>query len=97
MIAWLILRYSARLPIGLFFAVSSLLLALLAVIFTGHGVKALQEAGWIAASPVDTVHVRALGIYATLQTLLAQAVTLVIVSAAFAWTHFSNRRRATIP
>jgi high-affinity iron transporter len=90
-IAWLILRYSVRLPIGLFFAASSLLLALLAVIFTGHGVNALQEAGFIAASPVDVVSLPALGLYPTAQTMLAQAVMLLIVIAAFAWTRISNR------
>jgi high-affinity iron transporter len=91
-IAWLILRYSVRLPIGLFFAASSLLLALLAVIFIGHGVKALQEAGFIAASPIDAVSLPAFGLYPTAQTMLAQAVMLLIVAAAFAWTRISNRR-----
>src|SRR5207344_1149179 len=44
-VGWLIFRLGMRLPIGPFFAVSSWLLALLAVVFVGHGLKALQEAG----------------------------------------------------
>lgn len=94
-IAWLILRYSVRLPIGLFFAASSILLALLAVIFTGHGVKALQEAGVIVASPIDAASVGALGFYPTIETAFAQAMALLLVIGAFVWTHAANRRRAT--
>ena len=96
-IAWLILRYGVKLPIGPFFALCSLLMALLAVVFTGHGVKALQSADLIAASPIDTVSLPALGVYPTLQTMLAQCVMLLLVVGAFAWTHGANRRRALPP
>lgn len=43
-IGWAILKYSVRLPIGPFFAVTAGLLGLMAVVFAGHGVAALQEA-----------------------------------------------------
>ena len=82
-IAWLILRYSVRLPIGLFFSACSMLMALLAVVFAGHGVKALQEAGVIRADPVSFATVQALGIYPSVQTLTAQFVALAIVIAGF--------------
>ncbi len=71
--AWLILRASVKLPIGLFFSASGLLLVLLAVVFTGQGVVALQEAGTINATAVEFIRVPLLGIYPTLQSLLAQA------------------------
>lgn len=76
--AWLILRASVKLPIGLFFSASGLLLVVLAVVFTGQGVVALQEAGTIGATAVDFVRVPLLGIYPTVQTLMAQAAMVVL-------------------
>ena len=70
-------------PIGLFFSGCSILMALLAVVFTGHGVKALQEAGVMPTDPVSFVTVQALGIYPNTQALTAQIVVLAIVIAGF--------------
>ena len=42
-IAWALLGYSRRLPIGKFFGFSSILLAILAVVLAGKGVSGLQE------------------------------------------------------
>lgn len=53
LITVLLLRYSAKLPIGKFFSMSSWLVAVLAVVLTGKGVAALQEAGWIAPSALS--------------------------------------------
>ena len=72
------------------------LLGLLAVVFTGHGVRALQEAGVIPASPIDMAGFRALGVYATVETTLAQIVVLVLVIGAFVATRAANRRRAVL-
>ena len=94
-IARVILRYGVRLPIGSFFAVCAGLMALLAIVFTGHGVKALQEAGLVPASPIDAVSVGALGIYPTRETALAQIIVLLLVVVAFAWAHAAGRRRET--
>ena len=90
-LGWLLFRYGMRLPIGPFFAVSSWLLAALAVIFVGHGVKALQEAGAIAATPVGSFTAQPLGIYPTTQTLVAQAVLLVILVVGFAYGYLTAR------
>ncbi len=77
-VAWTILRASVRLPMGLFFSVSGILLLVLAIVFTGQGIAALQEAGEIGADPVRFVSVPLLGIYPTLQTLTAQAVAIAL-------------------
>jgi high-affinity iron transporter len=82
-IGWAIFRYSVRLPIGPFFAVMSVLLALMAVVFAGNGAAALQEAGVLRADPVQFVSVPALGVHPTLQTLTAQAGVLAIVIISF--------------
>jgi high-affinity iron transporter len=81
-----ILRWSQRLPLGAFFAVSALLLAVLAVVFTGQGVAALQEASWIDARPLGSMRVPMLGIFPTLQSLGAQIAVAVAIGAALWWT-----------
>lgn len=84
-----ILRYSVRLPIGPFFAVTSGLLALMAVVFVGNGVAALQEAGVLDAAAVRFVAVPLLGIHPTAQGLGLQALTLLLIALGF-WL---NRRQ----
>lgn len=77
-LAWAILKYSVRLPIGLFFSSTSWLLVVMAVVFVGHGVAALQEAGWLVATPVRFVAVPLLGVHPNAQGLLAQGATLAL-------------------
>lgn len=78
-IAWLLLRSSRRLPLGTFFSISSAVIAVLAVVLTGKGVAALQEAGWTAVTVAPAPSIDWLGIYPTWQSLLAQlAVTLML-------------------
>jgi high-affinity iron transporter len=90
-VGWLIFQLGMRLPIGPFFAVSSWLLALLAVVFVGHGLKALQEAGTVAATPIGSFTVQPLGIYPTTQTLTAQAVLLTILVVGFSYNYLTAR------
>lgn len=81
-----ILKYSVRLPIGPFFGVTSALLAVLAVVFVGNGIAALQEAGVLHASLVAFPEVALLGIHPTAQGLFAQLAALLLVVGGFAWT-----------
>jgi high-affinity iron transporter len=74
----LILKYSARLPIGLFFSATSWLLVVMAVIFVGHGVAAMQEAGFLLSTPVDFIALPMLGIHPNAQGLAAQAAMLAL-------------------
>ena len=82
-LAFLILKYSVRLPLALFFRVTSGLIALLAVVFTGHGIAALQEAGVIDAARLDFDAIPLLGIYPTTQSLAGQALMLVLITLSF--------------
>uniref|UniRef100_UPI00366E0250 FTR1 family protein n=1 Tax=Phenylobacterium ferrooxidans TaxID=2982689 RepID=UPI00366E0250 len=92
-IAWAMLRYSRKLPIGKFFAFSAALVAVLAVVLAGKGVAALQEAGMISVSAVrGWPRIEVLGIYATLQTLAAQLAVLGVLIAGFLY----NRRTAAV-
>ncbi len=78
-IAWVILKYSIRLPIGPFFGVTSGLLAFLAVVFAGNGIAALQEAGVIEADRINFITVPLLGIHPTVQGVGTQAIVLALV------------------
>ncbi|MCB5184739.1 cytochrome c/FTR1 family iron permease [Methylobacillus gramineus] len=80
-LTWVILKYSVRLPLGKFFAATAGLLALLAVIFAGNGIAALQEAGVLTADRINFITVPLLGIFPTIQTLAAQGIALALVFA----------------
>jgi len=84
LIAWLLLRYSARLPIGKFFSYSSLLIAVLAVVLTGKGVAALQETGLIDIRPAAGVpRLEVLGLFPTWETVVGQIVVLAVLIIGF--------------
>ena len=82
LLAIVIFRFGRRLPMRQFFAASSLLLYALAIVLAGHGVAALQEAGWIPATPVSLFRLEWLGIYPTVQGLALQGVLLLAALAA---------------
>lgn len=90
LIGGLILRYSVRLPIGPFFTVTSILLALMAVVFVGNGVAALQEAGALETTTVRFISLPLLGVYPTAQSLALQALTLTLIAGGL----WSNRAKA---
>ncbi|MGN7724814.1 FTR1 family protein [Luteimonas sp. 22616] len=92
-VAWLMLRYSRKLPFGKFFAASAALVAVLAVVLAGKGVAALQEAGWVSMSLFDGPRMDLLGIHPTIQGVTAQLVVLVALLLGFAW-NIRNARAA---
>jgi len=77
-LAWLILRFSTRLPLRQFFGVTGVFMFLLAIAFAGKGVVALQEAGMLPSSPIGVPSFELLGIYPNLQSLGLQAALLVL-------------------
>lgn len=82
-IAWILLRTSARMPIGKFFSASSIVVAVLAVVLIGKGVKALQEAGLFSAHSIPFARIEFLGVYPTDETLIAQLVVAAIALIGF--------------
>jgi high-affinity iron transporter len=88
-LAWLILKAGLRLPVGWFFGVGSVLMAVLAVVLAGKGIAALQEAGSLPVEPLDLPAIPSLGLYPTWQGVLTQLAVVVLVVGAFA----SSRRR----
>jgi high-affinity iron transporter len=96
LIALLMLRFSRTLPIAKFFSYSSALIAVLAVVLAGKGVAALQEAGLIGVVPVRWApRIAMLGVYPTVQGLVAQAGTLAILLIGFGRNRRGTRRLAT--
>lgn len=92
LLAIILLRTSARLPIGQFFAASSLLVAVLAVVLAGKGIAGLQEAGLLHTSPIAIPRIDLLGIHPSWQTLLAQLAVLFTALVAFAFNLRSKRQ-----
>jgi high-affinity iron transporter len=89
-IAVAMLKFSQRLPIAKFFAYSSALVAVLAVVLAGKGIAALQEAGVVGTTPVAVPRLPVLGLFPTREGVAAQLLTLVVLLGGFAW----NRRRS---
>ena len=82
-VAYWMLRMSKRLPIGRFFSISSILIAVLAVILVGKGVAALQEAGWVSQALIQAPRIEWLGLYPSWQSLLAQLAVAVVAVIGF--------------
>lgn len=76
---WGLFRFGIRLPLNSFFSGTSILLAILAVIFAGQGVASLQEAGIVATSPVNFISLPILGVLPTAQTLMTQLAVIGIL------------------
>ncbi|MEQ4256414.1 cytochrome c/FTR1 family iron permease [Pseudomonas syringae] len=92
-LAWVILRGSAKLPLSLFFGINAALLCALSVMFAGHGVKALQEAGIFGTRPVPFFEFDWLGIHADLYSLGAQAIALIAIAVLYGRSRLAEKRR----
>lgn len=86
-IAFIMLRYSVRIPLKPFFTWTGILLLILAVSFVGNGVRNLQEAGWIGVSRLDIIPSGSipalLGLFPTVQTTAAQIFVLLALATTF--------------
>ena len=92
LIAWAMLRLSRTLPIAQFFRYSAILIAVLAVVLTGKGIGALQEAGVLGITPLAAVpRIAGLGLFPTAESLGAQ---LLIVAALAIGFRAAGRPRA---
>jgi high-affinity iron transporter len=94
-IAFVLMKRAAnRIPVGIFFRATSLLLYGLAIVFIGQGVASLQEASIVPATFVDYApQIPMLGIFPTVQTLGAQAFLLILAGAALLAPRPDSNRR----
>lgn len=79
LVAWSFLKASRKIPLRLFFLVSSFMMGVLAIILAGKGLHALQEAGILKATlmPLD-FGIDLIGFYPTYETLMAQIITFFV-------------------
>ena len=89
--AWLVTRFSQKLPLGLFFGLSAMFLAVMAVVFAGKGIAALQAAGSLPMSPVGIPGIPSLGVYPNMQGLLLQSVIVILIIIGYRATRNSGR------
>lgn len=92
-LAWVILRGSRKLPLATFFGVNAVLLCILSVVFAGHGVAALQEAGVLGTRPVAFFEFDWLGIHPDAWSLSAQALALAGIALLYGRSLLGERRR----
>ncbi|HEY8434398.1 MAG TPA: cytochrome c/FTR1 family iron permease, partial [Sphingomicrobium sp.] len=93
-VAFVMLRFSQKLPVGKFFTYSSILIAILAVVLAGKGVAALQEAGLVGVAPLHNVpRISLLGIFPTGEVIAAQLATLLALVIGFRWNQLKAARK----
>ena len=85
-------KYGIKIPLRPFFAVTSVLLYYMAFVFMGKGIRELQEGGVV---PITVLpgwpHVDAMGIFPSVETLLAQALLLLLFAFALLKTFWPSR------
>jgi high-affinity iron transporter len=89
-------KFGVKIPLRPFFGATSVLLYYMAFVFTGKGIRELQEGNAIPATFIHFPTVDWLGMYPTWETLLAQLVMLLLFAFAVLKT-FWPKRSVTLP
>ncbi len=85
-------RYGVRIPLRPFFAVTSGLLYYMAFVFMGKGIRELQEGNLISVTALPGwPAIDALGIFPSVETLLAQLLLVVLLAVALLKTFWPKR------
>jgi high-affinity iron transporter len=97
LVIFLILRFtSVKIPIGPFFLVTSILMAVLVVVFAGGGVHALIEGDLVEGHYLSSVPTNDwIGLYPYVECLIAQALAALAVIVLFA-IGFAKKRKMKI-
>ena len=77
-VCFLFFRIGMRLPLSLFFRVTSLVLLVLSVVLLGRGIAALQEAGVLDAYYLGVPTIEWLGFFPTVQGVTAQGMAVLL-------------------
>lgn len=90
-LAWLMVKYSIKLPIARFFSTTTYLLLALSFILAGKAITALQEAAIISITPFPIdFQISWLGINSTWQGMVVQVAILLFSSGLLLKTRFKN-------
>ena len=85
-------RHGVKIPLRPFFAVTSALLYYMAFVFMGKGIRELQEGNVVSITVLPGwPSAEALGIYPSVETLLAQSVLVVLFAFAMLKTFWPSR------
>ncbi len=79
LLAFIVMKFSARLPVPRLFKISSVVMAVLAVVLMGKAIHSLQEVGVVAVHACPVIRIEMLGIYPTWESVSAQLVVALIV------------------
>lgn len=83
-VAWVIIKYSVKLPMNTFFKVTTYIILALVFILLGKGITALQEAAWLSHTQFPlNITFEWLGLYANWETVISQLVYVILVVALF--------------
>ena len=89
-------RFGVKIPLKPFFAVTSLFLYYMAFVFAGKGIAELQEGGRLLTPVSWAPRVPGMGVYQTVETLIAQGVLLALFIFALLWTFVIEPRRMRV-
>jgi high-affinity iron transporter len=90
-------RFGVKIPLKPFFAVTSVFLYYMAFVFAGKGIVELQEGGLMSYTPVGWApRVPEMGIYPTVETMVAQGILLFLFLVALVWTFLIEPRRMRV-
>lgn len=78
-LAFFVLKFSARLPIPRLFRISSMVMGILAIVLAGKGIHSFQELGIMPIHGIPVMRWEIAGIYPTLESCAAQALVLMIL------------------
>jgi high-affinity iron transporter len=88
-------RFGVRLPLKPFFGVTSAFLYYMAFVFAGKGIAELQEGSLLPTTILTWApRVPALGIYPTLESVVAQSILVVLLIVALIWTFVLEPRKS---
>ena len=80
LIAWLLIKYSVKLPLSQFFSITTYLLLALSFVLAGKAISALQEAAVISMSPFPVnIQIEWLGVNSTWEGLITQFLILLSI------------------
>jgi high-affinity iron transporter len=90
-------RFGVRIPLRPFFGFTSTFLYYMAFVFAGKGAAELQEGGVIGTTVLPWApRLPALGVYPTAESLVLQALLLVLLVAGLVWTFVMEPRRLPV-
>lgn len=93
LVAFLMYRFTMRIPLRYFFSFTSVFLYLLCFILLGKGVTELQEAGVVSSTYASFLpYIDVLGVYPTYETVVPQGL-LILAAAALVMNVFASARR----